>query len=410
MPDGPEFGSQNRRSVVKITKVAIVAAGMALIAAACGTDSGGAGGGGEDSGTLKIGVATAQTGALAPYDQPALKGFRLGVDEINKDGGIDGEYKIDLDIKDTQSDPAQTSVAAQELIDSGIQILITPCDADPSIAAGQVAQDAQIPAISFCASTPTLPQAVGDYMFSNFPGDNAQATVSAKFAREQGYETAFILKSPDTAYTQKLPEYFAEVFEREGGEVVGGATYTFGQQNFGAVVTRIKQLDPPPDVIMTSAYEPDFPAFIKQLRSGGVDIPIIESDGIDSPTTFELGDVVDGVVFTTAGFPKPGSSLAEFNEKYKKEYGEEAGTIFTAVGYDLAAVIEAAVTEAGSTDPTAVRDALASLSGVEGVTGTISYEGGNGMPIQDIALVRIEGGERELIDNVEPDQAEVPEP
>lgn len=409
MPDRTEFGIQTRRSVVKITRIAIVAAVMALIAAACGTGSGGEGG--EDAGTLKIGVATAQTGALAPYDQPALKGFRLGVDEINQDGGIDGQYKVDLDIKDTQSDPAQTSVAAQELIDSGSQILITPCDADPSIAAGQVTQDAQIPAISFCASTPTLPEAVGDYMFSNFPGDNAQATVSAKYAREQeGYETVFILNSPDTAYTQKLPEYFAEVFEREGGEVVGKATYSLGQQNFGAVATRIKQLDPAPDVIMTSAYEPDFPAFIKQLRSAGVDVPIIESDGIDSPTTFELGDVVEGVVFTTAGFPKPGSPLAEFNEKYEKEYGEEAGTIFTAVGYDLATVIEAAVTEAGSTDPTAIRDALASLSGVEGVTGTISYEGGNGMPIQDIALVRIEGGERELIDNVKPEQSEIPEP
>lgn len=408
MPDRTEFGIQTRRSVVKKARIAIVAAVMALVAAACGSGSGGEGG--EDAGTLKIGVATAQTGALAPYDQPALKGFRLGVDEINQDGGIDGQYEIDLDIKDTQSDPAQTSVAAQELIDSGSQILITPCDADPSIAAGQVAQDAQIPAISFCASTPTLPEAVGDYMFSNFPGDNAQATVSAKYAREQGYETAFILKSPDTAYTQKLPEYFAQVFEREGGKVVGEATYTFGQQNFGAVVTRIKQLDPAPDIIMTSAYEPDFPAFIKQLRSAGVNVPIIESDGIDSPTTFELGDVVEGVVFTTAGFPKPGSPLAEFNEKYEKEYGEEAGTIFTAVGYDLASVIEASVTEAGGTEPSAIRDALASLSGVEGVTGTISYEGGNGMPIQDIALVRIEGGERALIDNVMPEQSEIPEP
>jgi branched-chain amino acid transport system substrate-binding protein len=395
---------------VRKIKVVIAATGVALIAAACGTGAGGGGDEGGDSGTLKIGIATAQTGSLAPYDQPALKGFRLGVDEINRDGGIDGEYRITLDVKDTQSDPARTSVAAQELIDSGVQVLITPCDADPSIAAGQVAQDAQIPAISFCASTPTLPQAVGDYMFSNFPGDNAQATVSAKYARDQGYETAFILKSPDSAYTQRLPEYFAQVFEREGGEVVGEATYTLGQQNFGSVVTRIKQLDPQPDFIMTSAYEPDFPAFVKQLRSAGVDVPIIESDGIDSPTTFELGDVVDGVVFTTAGFPKPGSPLAEFNEKYEKEYGEEAGTIFTAVGYDLAAVIEAAVTQAGDTDPTAIRDALASLSGVEGVTGTISYEGGSGMPIQDIALVRIEGGERQLVDNVMPERSEIPEP
>src|SRR5215203_2442866 len=75
--DGTQFGSQTRRSAVKIAKVAIVAAVVALIAAACGTGSEGGGGGGEDSGTLKIGVATAQTGFLAPYDQPSLRGFRM---------------------------------------------------------------------------------------------------------------------------------------------------------------------------------------------------------------------------------------------------------------------------------------------------------------------------------------------
>lgn len=391
---------------MKILKVAIAAAGIALVAAACGTGSGGDG----DSGTLKVGVAAGLTGYLAPYDQPVLNGLRIGVEEINKGGGIDGEYKIDLNIKDTESDAAQTSVATQELIDSGVQILLTPCDVDPSIAAGQLAQDEQIPAISLCSSTPTLPQEVGNYMFSSFPGDNVQATVSATHAREQGYETAFIFYSPDTAYTEKLPEYFAEVFEREGGEVVGRTTYSFGQQSFGSVVSEIKNLDPQPDVIMTSAYEPEFPAFIRQLRSAGVDIPVIESDGIDSPTTFELGDVVEGVVFTTAGFPKPGSPLEEFNEKYEEEYGEDPGTIFAGVGYDLATVIDAAVTEADSTDPTAIRDALASLSGIEGVTGTISYEGGGGMPIQDIALIKVEDGERKLIANVMPDRSDIPEP
>lgn len=105
---------------------------------------------------LVIGLATAQTGGLAPYDQPSLKGLEMAVEEINAAGGAAGKFPIKLVAKDTRSDAAQTALVAQELVDEGVKIVITPCDADPSIAAGQVTQAAQIPAFSFCATTSTL--------------------------------------------------------------------------------------------------------------------------------------------------------------------------------------------------------------------------------------------------------------
>ncbi|WP_455854831.1 ABC transporter substrate-binding protein [Ensifer canadensis] len=145
--------------------------------------------------------------------------------------------------KDTRSDAAQTALVAQELVDQGVKIMITPCDADPSIAAGQVTQAAQIPAFSFCATTPTMPLAVGDYMFGNYPADNVQAAVLAAYAVEKGYKKAYILKSPDSAYTLKLPEYFGEAFKAKGGELLGEGTFSMGQQDFGAEVTKIKAIE-----------------------------------------------------------------------------------------------------------------------------------------------------------------------
>lgn len=357
-----------------------------------------------------VGLATAQTGGLAPYDQPSLRGFQMAVDEINAAGGIAGKFPIRLIAKDTRSDAAQTALVAQELVDEGVKIMITPCDADPSIAAGQITQAAQIPTFSFCATTPTMPLAVGDYMFGNYPADNVQAAVLANYAQEKGFKTAYVLKSPDTAYTLKLPEYFVASFTGKGGEVLGEGTYSMGQQDFSAEVTKIKALNPAPDVIMTAAYEPDFPAFVRQLRGAGVETPILGSDGIDSPTTFGLGPVVDGVVFTTAGFAVEGSPLAAFNETYKAKFGEDPDTVYIANGYDLGKVIEAAVTKADSVEPTAIRDAIASLENVEGVTGKISYAGTQGMPLRSVSLVRIEGGDRALVSQGAPAAEDVPAP
>ena len=309
---------------------------------------------------ITIGVATAQTGGLAPYDGPVIEGFKIAVDQINAAGGIGGKIKIKTIDKDVRSDAAQTSIAAQELVDANVNILVLPCDADPAFAAAAIAGDAKIPAFSTCASSPTLPMMGGDYMFANFPGDNIQATVSAKWAYDQGYRSFYLLYSPESQYTT-LPLYFGDVVEKLGGRVVGKTTYKLDQQDFSAEVTKIKALNPQPDVIMTAAYEPNFPAFIKQLRSAGVTSQVIGSDGIDSPTTFSLGDASEGVVFTTAGHATPGSELEKFNALYKSVTGNDSETVFNAIGYDLVKVIEAAVIAADSIDPVKLRDAIANL-------------------------------------------------
>lgn len=359
---------------------------------------------------ITIGLATAQTGGLAFADQPSLVGFKIAVDEINAKGGLGGKYMITLDVKDTGSDIAATVQAAQELVAAGVQILITPCDADPSIAAGQISQAAQIPTLTFCGTTPTITDAVGDYMFGTYPADNAQAALLADYAIDQGYKTAYIVKSPDSAYTLRLPEYFAQVFTAAGGTVAGEGNYTLGQADFSAEVTKIAALSPQPDVIMTAAYEPDFPSFIKALRGAGVTAPVLGSDGIDSPTISGLGEIADGIVHTTAGFPSEGSPLGAFYAAFEASTGARPETVYVATGYEIPYILDAAVTAAGSIEGPALRDALAGLKDVEVLTGKVTYAGTNRMPSRDITLVQIMGGARTLVLTAAPDPATVPAP
>ncbi len=360
--------------------------------------------------TLTIGLATAQTGGLAGYDGPVIEGLHIAVDEINAAGGIDGHIMIELIEKDVRSDAAQTAIAVQELADAGVSVIVLPCDADPALAAIGTIASAQIPAISTCASSPTLPMIGGDFMFANFPGDNVQATVSASWAHEQGFENGYIIYSPDSQYTT-MPLYFADVFKALGGTMLGQDTHSIGQQDFSAIATRIAALDPQPDVIMTASYEPDFPSMLKALRAAGVTAQMIGSDGIDSPTTFSLGDVGEGVVFTTAGYATEGSPLAAFNAKYEAATGNASETVFNAVGYDLVTVVAAAVTAAGgSTDPVSIRDAMANLENVRGATSLITYKGTNGMPVREVTLIRVKDGARELVGQPSPDAALIPAP
>ena len=360
--------------------------------------------------TLKIGYVGGLTGFLAGYDGPTLAGFKYAIDEANANGGLNG-MKIELISRDMRSETAQAAVMAQELVAEGVHVMVVPCDLDPAIAAGQIANAAKIPAISGCASTPTLAAIAGDFVFSYYTADNLQAAALGNYAAASGYKNAYLLISKDTPYTHRLPEYFGEVFKKKGGAVAAVGEFKMGQQDFSAEVTSLKAVNPAPDVIMTSAYEPDFPAFIKALRAAGVTAPVIGSDGVDLPTTLALGGVAEGVVFSNAGFPVEGSALAAFNVAFKAATGQEPDVVYYATGYDLLKLFGAAITAAGGKlDGQAIRDGLDGLENVEVTTGKLTYKGQNRVALRNVALNKVAGGKKTFVSNEVPPAADVPVP
>ena len=241
--------------------------------------------------TLVIGAAISKTGWNAPYDSPVMDGLAVAIDEINAAGGIAGKFTVEIETRDNRSDNAQNAIVTQELIDQGVNLMLVACDSSMVHAGAQIIVAAKIPAISTCSSSPTLPMTGNGYIFANAVTDNVQGAAQAEYAWGQGYKNAYLLRSPDIEYTQ-MPLYFAQAFKKLGGTIVGESLYALNQPDFSAEVTKIKGCQPQPDVIVTSAFEPDFPAFIRQLRGAGVnDSALSCGDGIDSPTTFGLGDV-----------------------------------------------------------------------------------------------------------------------
>jgi branched-chain amino acid transport system substrate-binding protein len=356
-----------------------------------------------------VGITAAQSGWLAAYDQPAYAGFKFCVDEINAKGGLAGKHKVVIDIRDTRSDTAETVKIAQEFVDKKVNFIIAPSDGDPTMAMGQITSPAGIPTMTPAGTAPIL-TSVGEFVFGAYPADNQQAAVLGAYAAELGYKTAWLLKSPDAAYLLKGPEYFGQVFEAKGGKIIGEGSFTTNQPDFSAIVTTIKSLSPQPDVIMTSAWEPDFPAFIKALRGAGVTLPVMGADALDTPTVRGLGDVVNGIVHTSGGFTDEGSKQAEFAARYKAGTGNEVDTNYIVSGCDVAGMIDAAVTAAGSTDPKAVRDALANLKDAPGIMSNYTFAGTDRMPMRAVVLSKIDKGQKMFIRREMADPATMPKP
>jgi branched-chain amino acid transport system substrate-binding protein len=113
------------------------------------------------------------------------------------------------------------------------------------------------------------------------------------------------------------------------------------------------------------------------------------------------GAEVEGAVFPTF-FDKDMVTTTEaskfLSEFEKKNPGVEPAAI-TALGYDAYILILDAITRANSSDGTAIRDALASTSNFQAVTGSTTLDA-NGDAVKDAVIKVVKDGKFSYLDYV----------
>ncbi|GIV68926.1 ABC transporter substrate-binding protein [Caldilinea sp.] len=357
------------------------------------------------AGAIKIGALYGVTGGMASIDGPGLNGFKLAAKQINEAGGINGQM-IEVIAIDGKSDQTATTSAATELIEVHKVVAIGGLnDSTFALAAGPIAQAAGIPFVTAGATLPTLPEQIGDYFFMAPFGDDAQAYAIADYAfNELGARTAYMLVDQAYDFTTALARFFKERWEANGGTIVLEDTYNSGDTDFSAQIARVKALDPQPDVLFISAIPNEAGITTKQFREAGLTQPIISGDGFDTPLIGEVaGELADDVYFSThASLDNEAEIVQSFVAAYEAEYGRRPENAFAALGYDTMNLIADAIRRAGSTEPAAIRDALAATQGFQGVTGVISYPEGQRKPIKSVTIIQVQDGVYSFVTEIQP--------
>lgn len=94
--------------------------------------------------------------------------------------------------------------------------------------------------------------------------------------------------------------------------------------------------------------------------------------------------------------------MRRFVASDRKRYGRAPTSAFAALGYDTMRLLADAIRRAGSTNPGAIRRALAATRGFPMVTGRISYAPGRRIPVKPVTIVRIENGRPAFYSTVAP--------
>ena len=377
---------------------ALLAAGALAVSALTGCSStGGAGKGNAIGDTIKIGVNYELSGNVATYGQDSVKGVEMAIAEINAAGGVDGK-KIEVVKYDTKSEPAEaTTLATKLMTQDKVVTIIGPATSGSFKATIPVANPNEVPVVSGSATADDVTVMGGkvqEFAFRTCYSDSFQGTAMANYAaNEKGAKTAAIVKDISSDYGKGLAESFKTTFEAAGGQIVAEESYSAGDTDFNAILTRLKGQQF--DVIYIPGYYNEAGLIIKQARALGITAPIVGADGFDSPTLLDLAgaDALNDVYFSNHYSnldkdPKVQKFIADFKAKYNAEPGA-----FSALGYDTAYFVADAIKRAETKDSLGIQKAMAATKDYPGVTGTFSVDE-NHNAVKEITVIGLTNGQQ----------------
>jgi len=326
--------------------------------------------------TVKFGLVAAMSGQSAKSGEAIMRGLSLAMDEINAKGGVLGK-KLELVVRDDESNPAKGVVAARELVQrEKVAVLFGGLDTPVSMAIVPFANQSKVPFMGVWAAGTAITRngAADNYVFRVSAVDALVDRALVDYAIK-----TYAIKKPGmilinnpwgesnegglkTALTEKgLPFAGIEKFQDADVDVV-------------PQLTRLK--DEGADALFLVANVAPSSQVVKSLDRMGWNVPVISHWGPAGGRFTELAGPSAAKVhfiqtFSFAGKMSP-KTEAVF-EALKKKYPEvkTLADVTPAVGianaYDAMHLTAMAVAKAGSTEGPKIRDGFYAIDHYDGL-------------------------------------------
>jgi branched-chain amino acid transport system substrate-binding protein len=358
-----------RTSLPQITRRLLLAAAVATAFATSAAA--------ED--TLKLGLVAAMSGQSAKSGEAIVRGLTIALDEINAKGGILGK-KIELLVRDDESNPAKGVVAARELVQrEKVAALFGGLDTPVSMAIVPFVNQTKVPFMGvWAAGTPiTRNGAAENYVFRVSAVDVLvdKALVAYAIKRYGAKKPGMILiNNPWGESNEKgLKEALAEK------NIVYAGIEKFQDADVDVVpqLTRLKEAGA--DVLFMVANVAPSSQVVKSLDRMGWNVPIVSHWGPAGGRFSELAGpssqrvhFIQTFSFSGKLSPKAEAVLAELKKKYPeiKTLADVTPAVGIANAYDAMHLTALAIAQAGSTDGTKIRDAFYAIDTYDGLIKT----------------------------------------
>jgi branched-chain amino acid transport system substrate-binding protein len=347
---------------------------------------------------ITIGAAIAKTGYMAPYDETIAAVEQL-VEETNARGGING-HQVRVIQADTRSDPQQTVVAVQEVIEDGADVLVFSGEALLAAAGSPLAEENDKLNISNANEPGYGPPTTGRLSFSSYPSLLSEASAAATFLHGKGVERPFLFRDTSLIYSKVYCSTFEETWEKLGGAIEGSVDFDNSDESVASQVSELRGSDA--DAVVMCSYPPGGAAAIKQIRAAGIDLPIFGPGAFDG-TFWTKGIDTDGIYVTSNGstYDPPDKATAKLFESLERA-GVDTDVSSSLLGaYAGGQVILSVIEETGSVEGSVLADALEAKPR-ETIVGKLSYTPDDHHPHGTWPVYVYVDGKPKLVEKVKP--------
>lgn len=326
----------------------------------------------DDSDTILIGVSASITGSAPTNGLRTQQGAQLAVDEINAAGGVLGK-QLELYVAD-DGGLQDTGINATNLIASqGVVAQVGPNLSGLALAVESIVSEAGYPMLVGATSPLLVTSIDNEWLFRIRASDSIQAELAAVYATENLGCTKIGLFTNSNDYGTGARTVAEAYFTEHGIEYVTEEHNT-GDTDMTSQI--LKLINAGVDCVIVWTDDAETALAARQFYDLGLDVPVIGSTSISTPQVNELCQpewldnwysVTD---FTTSN---PSEVVQEFVENFEAAYGEEP-ELYATTYYGSIYIVADAIERAGSTDPAAIRDALAETEGLVGPLATYTAD------------------------------------
>jgi branched-chain amino acid transport system substrate-binding protein len=341
-----------------------------------------------DNNIVKIGVIAPLSGSLSALGQGIKNSVDLAIKQANEEEKVPG-WTIELAAED---DTAKADVGAQVATklasDSAVAGVIGTLNSSVATQVQPILDRENIVMVSPANTAVDLtrgtdaasPKRQFESYFRVSTTDDVQGPFAANYATEDLNAKNVVTIHDKKAYGQGLVAAFTKQFTENGGKVISAETINPGDQDFSAVLTKIKPLNA--DLIYYGGEYPEASLLSNQAKAQGITAPLMGGDGIyDGTYIANAKEAAEGDLCTSVGAPTDDlESAADFVEAYNDEGYADPYSAYGAYAYDAAnVIIEALATVLDGEDeltPELREEIIAAVgeTDMDGVTGKVTFD------------------------------------
>ncbi len=346
--------------------------------------------------TVRIGVTTALTGPSPLNGQRTKEGVTMAQEEINAQGGIGG-VPLEIVIEDDGATTSGTMNSVNKLLSSDISALIGPHMSSNVLAVQEQLKDSRM-AFLAGGSSPGLTELGNEFLFRVRPSDSLACKIAVKYLLDEvGAQKIGMIYDTDNWATSAKEVVEAELGSKNIEFICEG--YNTGDKDMTGQLAKLKNAGM--DALIVWGHDAEIAIIAKQIKEVGIEVPIMGSAGFAMSTVLDLIDPeVSAGILTVSEFTpySEEEGIQEFVKKYQEKY-ESDPDLYSAAYYDCIYLLKDAIERAGSTDPEAIRAALAETKELKGVMSTMTASE-TGEMIHEMSICEVRDGKAYVIQKV----------